>query len=568
MARFDVVVSLSSLVPSSCRRIAFWTLKCLPAAFFARSAQSGFPCFLPASLALTLAAFAFFLPSPAQAQLGPVNGATSTPIPGAGHDYIGDLVDTVNPADGTVSIRIKTPTPSGRGINIPFSFNYDSAGTIQPNFNGTSVVPSANPVYLSSGGWTYGVPRLDASEITVPNPLGYHGYCDYITSYVFTDAAGTRHATSSDYAYTGCQGNPFVTHPGAGDWQFQAYLSASSNTFAASDPSGTTYTFTDQPNCSPPNNGVPEAALPSAIEDRNGNLVTFSVPDCNGDFSVQDTLSRTAIHSSGFGVSGNTVAISGLQQPYTLTWESTPNANASVGVKNIAGANCKGFLGWTGSMNVVSAIQLPNGQTFSFGYDPTYGLLNKVVYPSGAYVSYAWENNPLSASYQYGPGGLGQGFYCQLEYDTFAIAHRYVYNPSNTLILQQDFSGYGTTWNSDGLTWQTKTTTVTTTDKITGLVAITSYTYSPITLANPPYVYNVLAPQTPVEQTIVYKDSGQNTLRTVAKTWFNQFDLATEQMTQNGLTSETDYNYTRPGDLPPAFVHVRIRQLSSAPSPV
>jgi hypothetical protein len=392
--------------------MALSALKCLPATSFVRSTRSGLRSFLPASLVLTLAAFAFF-PIPGQAQLGPVNGATATPTPGVGHDYIGDLVDTVNPADGSVSIRVKTPTPSGRGIKIPFSFNYDSAGTIQPVFNGTSVVPSANPRYLSSGGWTYGLPRLDASDISVPNPLGYHGYCEYVTSYVFADAAGTRHTTSSDYAYSGCQGNPFVTHPGAGDAQFQAYLSAS---FAASDASGTTYTFPALPNCSPPNNGVPVAALPSTIEDRNGNLVTFSVPDCNGDFSVQDTHSRTAIHSSGFGVSGNTVAISGLQQAYSLTWETTPNANAPVGTKNIAGPNCKAFLSWTGSMNVVSAIHLPDGQTFSFGYDPTYELLNKVVYPSGAYVSYAWENNL--------PGRAAQMLPDSRRSRSFAAIHR------------------------------------------------------------------------------------------------------------------------------------------------
>ncbi|MGH9356433.1 MAG: hypothetical protein ACRD10_09915, partial [Terriglobia bacterium] len=38
----------------------------------------------------------------------------STPIPGAGHDYIHMLTETVNPADGSLSVRIHVPVPKGR----------------------------------------------------------------------------------------------------------------------------------------------------------------------------------------------------------------------------------------------------------------------------------------------------------------------------------------------------------------------------------------------------------------------------------------------------------------------
>jgi len=56
------------------------------------------------------------------------NDDTSTPIPGAGHDYLHLLSETVNPANGSVSIRINVPTPKGRGLSLPFSFAYDSNG--------------------------------------------------------------------------------------------------------------------------------------------------------------------------------------------------------------------------------------------------------------------------------------------------------------------------------------------------------------------------------------------------------------------------------------------------------
>ena len=60
------------------------------------------------------------------AQIPPSTSSTSTPIPGAGHDYIGAPAETVNPASGTLSIRIPVIMPPGRGISLPFSFAYDS----------------------------------------------------------------------------------------------------------------------------------------------------------------------------------------------------------------------------------------------------------------------------------------------------------------------------------------------------------------------------------------------------------------------------------------------------------
>ncbi len=41
------------------------------------------------------------------------------PTPGVGHDYIQDNVETVNPANGSLSIRIGVPLPPSRGVNIP-----------------------------------------------------------------------------------------------------------------------------------------------------------------------------------------------------------------------------------------------------------------------------------------------------------------------------------------------------------------------------------------------------------------------------------------------------------------
>src|SRR5712691_322225 len=57
-------------------------------------------------------------------------------------------------------------------------------------------------------------------------------------------------------------------------------------------------------------------SLPAWFEDRNGNKVTATDLG-NGAFNLTDTLGRTAISSSGFGATGNTVGVSGPGQPYT-----------------------------------------------------------------------------------------------------------------------------------------------------------------------------------------------------------------------------------------------------------
>ena len=57
----------------------------------------------------------------------PVNNPTAVPVPGVGHDYIHDLSEIVNPANGSLSVRIEAPRPKERAFNYPlYSFMYDS----------------------------------------------------------------------------------------------------------------------------------------------------------------------------------------------------------------------------------------------------------------------------------------------------------------------------------------------------------------------------------------------------------------------------------------------------------
>src|SRR5207249_2801495 len=140
---------------------------------------------------------------------------------------------------------------------------------------------------------------------------------------------------------------------------------------------------------------------------------------------------------------------------------------------------------------------------------------------------YSWGLNPLSefASFEDLTGIPNS---CLYHYDGVALTHRYVSFDGTHLALQQDFS-YSTNWNGGTSNWATKTTTVTTTDLVTGAVSTVVYTYSPFTPASQPNDETIFAPQLPLEQSVVTKNSAGTVLRTVNKTWADQYILATEQ---------------------------------------
>jgi RHS repeat-associated protein len=307
------------------------------------------------------------------------------------------------------------------------------------------------------------------------------------------------------------------------------------------DAHGTTYKFQDGFN----NSDDPNTSIPDSLEDRNGNLITFN----NGTINETDTLGRPVLSSSGFGATGNTVTVSGLAQPYTLTWGTTPVTSwlGSTLKAQLGNAQCYSpILGPGGPISVVTAITLPNGQQYHFTYDPQSGLLSKITYPDGGYVSYTWAQN-LNSEFAAlsSPGGGNES--CLYSYNTFVVSERDVSFDGQNVALRQNFT-YSTTWNATDYTvWVTKQTTVTTTDVVRGTSFQTLYTYTPKDAPQVPLMPSHFAMQIPVEQTVVYKDTNGSTLRTVNKAWYDPYLLTSEQTTlDNGLSSLVTYQYTVP----------------------
>jgi hypothetical protein len=135
----------------------------------------------------------------AQAQVTAITNTTSTPFPGAGHDYIQLLSETVSPANGAVSLRLSIPTPPGRQLPVPFAVGYDSSGVHHVQQVAFAVGPiltwrNSNTT-MSVGGWSYSWPQIGWVQsfcmLGQPHPL-YR--CNFTSAYGFQDTQGTRHS--------------------------------------------------------------------------------------------------------------------------------------------------------------------------------------------------------------------------------------------------------------------------------------------------------------------------------------------------------------------------------------
>jgi RHS repeat-associated protein len=502
------------------------------------------------------AVIVLLITSVAQGQITSVGDTTSTPIPGVGHDYIKMLSETVNPANGSVSVRIAVPVPPGRGLTIPFSFGYDSNGVnpLYPQPNGEAIAEPLNS-YLSQGGWSYILPEI---TYTLGTQTEGKYTCPFYTAYTMSDSQGSRYSLSVAYTPTEggiCSDESKTTATGG---VYSASI-LDTNRLLITDEEGTIYSLSANGGCEAPGSYFTE--LPYSVEDRNGNTVTLTPTQCNGAFTVSDTVGRVAISSSGFGATGNTLTVPGLGS-YSLNWGGTATGNYTIGYTNSGSTQyCYGLeLDAQSGSSVISAITLPNNQQYTFTYDPTYGLLNKIEYPTGATVTYSWGLNTRAEYISYTDSN-GDHHGCNYTYDTPAITHRYVSFNGTTTALQQDFT-YSTTWNSTNSSWTQKTTSVTTHDLVRGASYTTNYTYLPIGAGIPPLLFDSIAGQIPQESSIVYNDYSGATLETVNKAWSGLYDLVCQSTslgssssnpcgggTPNSTTSYVTYVYHAVGSV-------------------
>jgi RHS repeat-associated protein len=462
--------------------------------------------------------------------------------------------ETVNPANGSVSLRIDLPTAKSRGFTLPFSISYDSNGIFHIVGYLTAQTGHAtwrtDKGYLSQSGWSYAVPRLSYSEWqvqegTYPN----YYYCAVDSGFMFFDAQGGRHAlgigAQQDSTPPNCQwpSPPFGGYPAGGDSRVYATLPVSNNQTTpwpatVYTPDGTVYRFAN----------TPYMRLPTSIEDRNGNIINItdspSPNNTSGIFSITDTAGRTLISSGGFGGpagSTNTLVVAGSS--YQVTWKST-SANYSVPSNQIQNYlnSCvapEAVSGPIAAETVVSQITLPNGRAYKFYYGTDnpdsnfrnpYGLISEIDYPSGGWVKYTWKLSDTMSEVAIYPaqsytGGVKDG--CIYEYKTPVVATRTVGFGGSNPSLTQTFT-YSTQWNGVGDVWTSKSTTVSSLDNVTGKTALTAYSYNSMSQPAIPFAYTAYPGQVPMEAQIDSYDGNGVWLQSVQKTWRDLFNLASQ----------------------------------------
>jgi len=533
----------------------------------------------------------------ALAQITEVNNKTSTPVPGSGHNYISEFNETTNPANGQVSVRISVDPPAGRGISMPFSIAYDSntahslTYTLDQGWFVMDGIGDGSP--YSQWGWSYTVPSVTYTQGTIVLNCAWN----YYANYVFHDSNGVGHnlnlansvsiysaqqqdgTSNTQVCYNDDNVQPFLT---AGDHSFLAtandrnisqYSTGLGGMESINSLDGTFYNFTPYNPPTNPRSGSVYSELPSSIQDRNGNRIVIGVGSNGGSFTVTDTLGRAAVTASGFGNNGDTISVAGLTQPYTLTW-GTISANASINGTLLSQPPpvsydvCPTLPATMHGVYVVTAITLPNGQQYQFSYDPVYGLLQQITYPTGAFIKYTWQKNTQSDLYiatilppfqsEWVGGGVNwvqwqpPSFNCYYSHDWYALATRDVSYDGVNIASHQTFS-YSTTWNTSAQTWTAKQTIVITQDLITNQSTTTTYNYGALQNGgNDPINPSISAiiPM-PIESLITYQATGGPVLRTVAKQWLQTDLLSSEQVTlDNGLTSSSNYSYAnRPSSL-------------------
>ena len=501
------------------------------------------------------------------AQMPVSTSTTSTPVPGAGHDYLGDLAETVNPVNGSLSIRVKTIMPPGRGFTLPFSFAYDSNGVnyLSSNLAGNLQWQEPPLTITSQGGWSNTVPVVSVNELQwMENPGDTHTYnCWDFINYVYQGADGNRHnlnlttyngATNGERdpskvctwdtdAAPGGFGTLVVINggeasPGAVMASIPPTDGSSPGPVSVVDTDGTSLYFPDVDD----DTGGTMATL---VEDRNGNVLAIHPPVHPAtNYSYTDTSGRTVLQDTGFAKSPETVSISGLGGSYGLTWGSLSSPTFQPQITVVSGTcDFDNNHNW-GTTVAVSTLTLPDTKSFTFSYDSTYGVVDKIQYPTGGYVRYVWGINQNSEVSQ----ASNPEASCTIEYGTPAITDRYVSfdgNPNHE-VLHQHFA-YTTSWKTDPWTgWQTKQTTVTTTYAAgtTNPSFATVYTYVPTAADTPPNTGGGPTKQDPVESSIAYSDTTGSLLETVTKTWDNPRILRSKTTTfPNGQASETTWNY-------------------------
>jgi len=326
--------------------------------------------------------------------------------------YFKNDIDSVSLTNGNLNVNIPIFSLPGREIPLTLGMTYNSQAIQQR----TSYDDEGDPTnYWEFYGWRKAAPlggSLKAS-MSLQNPDCALPSCTTMTWSItiqWTKGDGTVYSWSTtrnqDYVPDywdpdTCEEIPGYWYPSTGelydnrsiDMSNSEFLHIDTGTFFDSSPtSGAHATVYDRNGTqmifynnvpgiswevrSPNGNRLQASGTTTSSTTHDGSLLYDVVP-------LSDTTSRTISYSSTSTTETYTLTdANGSAQVYTITWE-----NVSGHGPDTSGSP---------TFRVVQSIGLPNGKSYQFTYDSN-GLLSKITYPSGAYVRYNYELQPVTS---------------------------------------------------------------------------------------------------------------------------------------------------------------------------
>ena len=261
--------------------------------------------------------------------VGPVGDNVQPPQPGIGHDYIHLMSETVNPAKGSLSVRINFPAPKGRGITVPAYADYNSGqlSTLLDNNGGLQWATALNSDgtnygYGTLGGWGMGgdgplsanggtvwtitTPTDSANDPAPPSPNSVTPYtCRFLSGLSYTDLNGTNHILPVGASFSPTTPAP-ISDPtsgqngsclgsgefvGPGDTQVWAAVPTYTAAKMAGMSTNMFSVFIMDKDGNTMGTGAGNGSTPSGLEDRNGNQLGYS-PSGGGFIGAMDTAGR------------------------------------------------------------------------------------------------------------------------------------------------------------------------------------------------------------------------------------------------------------------------------------
>jgi RHS repeat-associated protein len=284
----------------------------------------------------------------------------------------------INVNTGEIHIEIPLATHLQRGsLPLNESLVYDSRIWQIVNNNGSLSWQPTN-VPNSIGGW-----RLSPSATAAPTYSSFdteYGSCgpgqeqlptqEAFWSFAWTDPQGTNHLFDAGFD----QQLPIPCDPNQQPASTAGY---------ALDGSGYYMTMTYDPNID---------GVDSVVYDGQGNQVYPLLQDPNGNYmstdangNLIDTLGRTPVltSTSGNQIYYDVLSNGGARLRYTVTTETVDYLTL---FNQIAVSDVRG------SFTAIQSIQLPDGSSYSFTYDNSYGELGSITLPTGSVIQYSYQN--------------------------------------------------------------------------------------------------------------------------------------------------------------------------------